>query len=375
MKIKQPDSDVALEKLWEITDQAKDRLRNCITKGHTTLSLLYISSLIVTDRVVFNGRRFLDQVSAIVNYSPQNVICAIRTMAPSHFGFSTSMRRLQDQAINFLKKNCYVSLYSKRGEFLNHAKFLLYYQVCFSERIIYHGKYYGSTNLTMVGLGRCGRRPGNYEEFYARWERPKYELSRSDGNYIREVLELITHKAHLYTDPLYLKEFLSTHVVRLKEILNHGERILSGTTLSELYETFVDLQLAYNQTCALLEDAPGKKITSDLLEELLSLKLPISPFELEATVTDISFIDLLSHDPDFDEGKLRALIKEDLDVVRKAFNLIEERYARYADEVKYYLDDNEIAFLEFLKKNNKAHVEKLKKAIKLAESHKWELTD
>jgi len=92
------------------------------------------------------------------------------------------MRVLQKQAIDLLRDMCYTVIYHPSYEFLNHAKFALYYQMCYSENIVYHGKYYGSTNLTVAGLAyrRGARSIGNYEEYAATDLRPKFILSGGD---------------------------------------------------------------------------------------------------------------------------------------------------------------------------------------------------
>lgn len=70
MKIKQPNSDNALESLWRQIDLARGRLANCATSNHDVTAVLYISSLIITPNVVFNGARLLDEISNLTNLSP-----------------------------------------------------------------------------------------------------------------------------------------------------------------------------------------------------------------------------------------------------------------------------------------------------------------
>ncbi len=367
--IKYPDSDNALRRLWDIIMFVRDRFNNCINQHHTSVAILYISSLIISPRVAYRGNQLLNEIRKLVNFSPKNFICLVRTTAPSRF--PRLMRFLQEQAIDFLRDRCYTVVYCPRREFLNHAKFLMSYHVCFSEGRIYHGKYYGSTNLTVTGLayreyGRGSRRIGNYEEFCATNLRSMLSLRRS-AFYLEEILDLINHKVSLYTNSDYLREYLTEHLMYMESILRHSRRIVAGTTLGELYETYVDLLVAHSQTYALLDEIPGKKLTKELEKELAEIKPPANPFELEMMMpTNTKQAELLAKDLGLQRIELRKMIRDYIDVVEKARELIEVYLTMLTlREIKSYLDSKEYDFMEFIELNNEYHRKSLKKIMEI----------
>ncbi len=317
-----------------------------------------------------NGIRLLDEIHNIVNMSPRNFICLVRTTAPSYF--RGNMRTLQRQAIDVLRDRCYTVIYDPRHEFLNHAKFIVYYQICRSENIIYHGKYYGSTNLTVVGLAykRGTRRIGNYEEYTITGLRPKFRLSNSDEFYLNEALELITHKALLYTNRNYLRKYLSDHLKYMEQVLQNSRRIASGTTLGELYSAYMDLVVAYNQTYALLDEVPGKKLTEEIEVKLMEVKLPINIFELEMIIpVDEKHSEILAKDLGLGYNELRKMIKEYIDNVKRAHKLIRSEYLSVLEEISNYFDSGEQKFIEFIKSNNEFHRNSLIKVIKIRRNY------
>ena len=367
MFIKYPDSDNALRSLWNMIMFVRDMFSNCIHQQHDAVAILYVSSLIISPRVAYEGNQLLDEIHNLVNLSPRNFICLVRTTAPSNF--PGRMKSLQEQAIDFLRDKCYIVVYDPKREFLNHAKFLIFYHVCFSERIIYHGKYYGSTNLTIAGLAyrRSSRSVGNYEEFSTTNPRPKLNLNRGDIFYLNEILDLIVHKASLYTDPNYLRKYLTDHLMYVESILQHSRRIISGTTPGEPYETYVDLLITYNQTYALLDEIPGKKLTKELEKELTEIKPPMNPFELEIMIpTNVEQAELLAKDLGLQHTELRKMIKDYIDVVEKAYRLIKERYLTVLKEIRNYFDIKEHSLMEFIERNNTYHKKSLVKMIEIA---------
>lgn len=256
-----------------------------------------------------------------------------------------------------------------RWEFLNHAKFLVFYHVCFSGRVIYHGKYCGSTNLTIAGLayrrGIGGSRGiGNYEEFTISNPRPRLNLGRGDVFYLSEVLNLVTHKASLYVNPNYLRKYLLDHLMRMESILHNSRRIISGTSLGELYETCVDLLVVYDQTYALLDEVPGKGLTREIEEELAKMKPPVNPFELELMIPiDRDQAELLAKDLGLQYAALRKMIREYIDVLESACRLIKERYLAKLERVRDYFDVKERSFMEFIERNNTRHRRSLERII------------
>jgi hypothetical protein len=286
------------------------------------------------------------------------------------------MKTMQQKSVDYLRDKCYVVVYSQKREFLNHAKFLMYYHACFSEKIIYHGKYFGSTNLTLSGLWKPRQSQGNYEEFTFN-RGIKLGLSRADEFYLNEVFDLISHKASLYTDPQYLTKFMLDHITSLENLLHDGREIISqgsSSKFEKLYEIYINSLLAYAQIFALLDEVPGKKLTGDIIRKLISTKPPLSPFEIEMMLIDPEYVNLIIEDLELDKGALYELIKENIGIIENAFNLI-SRYQTLSKEIKNYMDDKEINFVKFLDEYNKAHIESIKALIKRHERDTFHLFD
>ena len=371
MMIKQPDSDNALVKLWNVLRFLRNRLENCVRQDHNSISILYISSLIIAPNVSYRGIRLIDKIKNLVNTSPRNFICLIRTTTPKWF--KGIMRRLQEQSVDYLRDRCYVVLFSRKHEFMNHAKFLIFYHICYSERIVYYGKYYGSTNLTMAGLsGRSGGSRGNYEEFNVTGPRTKFYLSSSDdARIIGEVRYLMVHKALLYTDIHYLRNYLYTHLRQLNNAINRGLNTLSGTTLGELYAINIDLMKVYNQVFSLIDEIPGKLLTNKLEKRLSNIKAPENPFELEMMIPiDMENAELLAKMIDLEDKELRESIRKYIEILKNAYKIISEDYLAHLNQINEYLDDKERSFRDFLKENYISHQLMVNKVLEVAKSSK-----
>ena len=358
MKIKNPDSDNALRSLFKQLDLAQRKLDNCVAQGHDFISVFYISSLIITPNVIFNGRKLLQEISNIAGLSPR-CICVVRTTTPKHF--PRGMRDWQRKSIDFLRDKCYVVVYSKKREFLNHAKFFIYYQVCFSENIVHYGKFHGSTNLTTSGLGNPYGR-GNYEQFMES-DGIKYNLSRQDKLYLNEVLDLICHKALLYTDRQYLAKYVFYHQQTLESLFHSEFSNKFNFSLRTLYEKYMNTAMIYSQTFAFLDEIPGKKVTEEIVEKLSSLKSPMSPFEIEIMSVDPEYTEFVLEDLSLSENDLRSLIKEHVGAVENAFKLIKEIYQPAIKKIESFFDDKEVVFTKYLNENNKTHINNLEKII------------
>ncbi len=360
MRIKQPDSDNALKSLMNEIDHAHDRLTNCISRNHDITAVLYLSSLIIMPDVVFNGRKLLQDLSSMINVSP-NCICVVRTTTPTYF--SGSMRTRHKQAVDFLRNKCYVILYSRNKEFLNHAKFFIHYHVCHSEGNVHYGHFYGSTNLTQVGLGNP-RNKGNYEEFEA-YHNIKYELSWSDKEYLREVLELIVHKASLYTDRRYLMRHILDHERQLEDLLGsaHSSEENRNSTLGKFYESYINLMTNYSQTFAMLDEIPGKRITNRIIETLARKVQPPDPLELEMMYIDPKYTESAANDLGLDINSLREAIERYKGAARDTLAMLRNQYEPFIEKIADYLDEGEIKFSEFLKKNSEKHINSLRKII------------
>jgi len=363
MLIKYPTLDNALKSLQNIVSFIERKFNNCINQRHDFITIIYISSLIISPNVVYKGCRLLRRIHDLIRFSPKNIVCLIRTTAPSVF--PKRMKLLQEQAIEFLKDKCYIVIYSPTKEFLNHAKFFIYYHVCFSEGVIYHGKYYGSTNLTIAGLAfdrKSGH--GNYEEYNISNPRTKLNLNKGDIFHLSEVFNLIVHKASLYIDTDYLRKYTNDHLLYLNKILQESHEVVSGTTLGELYQTYISLLVTYNQTYAFLDEVPGKKLTRKLKEKLAEIKPPISPFELEVMIPiDTEYAHLIAKMLTFQNATLRKEIKEYIDVLKEAHKIIKEKYLNILGNIEDYFDAKELDFLKFITHNSNYHKKIIKKLI------------
>lgn len=374
MLIKKPTSDIALRKIWNFLRIMKDRLRNCHNGGHDFLTVVYMSTYVISPSVTFQGSNLLNKIKGLINSSPQRVVWLLRTTSPYSFpqnprSKALSIRNLQKQAIDSLRDRCYIVVYNK-NEFLNHAKFLVYYHICFSEGILYHGKYYGSTNLTNAGLSdRSGRFPGNYEEFVVIGPRPRFlRFTNSDKFYLNEVYDLLLHKFRLYTDRDYLRRFFSDHLRHFDRLLQHAQRILSGTTLGEVYDAYISIQMLYNQTFSILDQLPGKKLTVKLIE---SIEKEIGPpeytLELEMkAINDLTFTERILSEMGLDKKELKELLNESVKNVKK----MREKLVEYENAIRLianYFDEKEKKFIRFIEKNAQLHINYVEKVKRMAE--------
>ena len=363
VRIKQFDNDNAARDLWQLLEGIRNRFNNCIRQNHDTIGLLYISSLIITPSAIYNGIKLIDKIRTIVGLSPKNFICILRTAAPSNF--PGKMHILQRLSLNLLRNQCYITVYNKKTSFLNHAKFILYYQICYSENIVYHGRYFGSTNLTLHGLAyrvQRNRIVGNYEEYAMYQIRPKLQLSDGDQFYLNEALDIIKHKSKLYTSSNYLREYLSDHLRYLQSIIEQSKRIISGTTLGELYSSHIDLAIALIQTYSLMEEVPGKKLTEKIISKLMEIEPPPNIFELEALIPfNIRQSEELARALEVRKDELYRINKKYINNLKEYYNIIKEEYIPKTREILNYLDKGEKSFLELLKYHNEYHIPRLSK--------------
>jgi len=157
--------------------------------NHDAFTLIYMSTHMISRVGITKnilGYNSLKEVIEKASYSyPERFICVLRTNSPIVFG---NIKRLHEDGINLLRQYCYIKTYNDNS-LLNHAKFLFSYHFCFIEGVVYHGRYYGSTNFT--GAGLFGR---NYEEFYASDLRPLPPNSKSCEYYVLDAYNIIVEK-------------------------------------------------------------------------------------------------------------------------------------------------------------------------------------
>jgi len=319
--------------------------------------------------VTCGNQKLVDKVATLARSSPSNFICVVRTTAPSYF--PGDMGHRHKDAVNALRSSCYVLLFDRRGSgFLNHAKFFVYYHICLSEGRIYHWKYFGSTNITVDGLSyyvnRRGRLIGNYEEFMVTKPRFKPALTKGDLYYLKdEVLDVITHKEALYTDISYLESFLGNHMIALENVIRYGQAVLSGTTLGELYEAYIDMLAMYNQTLALLEELPGKKLTERLIEKMVSAESP-NPFELELLLpSDSSQAEEIARELGLQEAELRDRIRKYIGILTELKQFSETYLKSVRSEgIRRFLDAIEAEFETFVRSYAGQHREIIVRTLK-----------
>jgi hypothetical protein len=250
---------------------------------------------------------------------------------------------------------------------------LIYSQVCFSERIVHNAKYYGSTNITTAGLSHYGYRVGNYEEFAFSPLKAKYNVGWADVKLINEVEELITNKARLYTDPQYFRRYISVHLDRIQESLGQVNRVLSGTTLEDLFDAYLESATTYFQTLALLDHIPGKNLTSEITEKLISIAeetgaLMYSPLELSAVIpSDIRNIEQINEDINLTKEELQSALNGLSETLRKSSEFLNK--IQTIKNIQIYLDELEQGFARFIDENYSKHTEKLERAKAMV--HGW----
>jgi hypothetical protein len=120
----------------------------------------------------------------------------------------------------------------------------------------------------------------------------------------------------------------------------------------------------YNQTYALLDEIPGKKLVEKLMGKLMEIKPAANPFELEVMIPkDLNNAELLAEDLGLKDTELRKAINEHVEIVREAYKLIKEEYLPRLGSLSEYFDEKERIFLEFIRSNSEYHRENIEKAI------------
>jgi len=365
LRIKHSDSDNALQSLSNRLDSAQNRLNNCVAKGHDVIAAVYISTYTITPNVTHNGNKILDKIRNLASISP-NCICLIRTASPSDFARTGWLRKLQQTSINYLRNNCYVVHYSRKRAFTNHAKFLLYFHVCFSENIIHYSEFFGSTNITQSGLGIATNKRGNYEEFMDS-SRPKYSLGSQNKAFLSEILDLIRYKTQLYSNPKYIAKNVNYHSSLLETLLERGKSILNGDILQKnigsLFDFYSETEIAYNQTLALLDDIPGKRLTETIIESLFKIHLPMNPNELEMIISEPGVSERVAKDLDLTIEILKNRIAENTYLIRETRDMIFENYEKNIYRIQEYYDETEKKFSDYLRINAEKHDDYLSRAL------------
>jgi hypothetical protein len=355
LKIKQPESNNALVSLYKHLDEAQFVSANCVAQNHEVTPVIYISSLLIMPNVALRGVKLIDKIINFANLTP-SCTCLIRTTTPEYF--QGRMKSLQKAALNLLRTNCYVVVFTPYGEFLNHAKFLIHYNFCMSEQVVHHGDFFGSTNFTAAGLGNSSIH-GNFEE-YAESDGVKkaYRTSSRDRAYLKEILYLINYKAWLYTDSQYLTDHVSKHVKAIESLLKNQEQDPRSSKLVDAYQKYLASLTLYDQTLALLDEVPGKNLTVEIIDELTSRYPLINPFEVEAMAGNEYSEDVI-RETGLNENNLKDLIEANSSALRLAIKAIDETYRPEMANIREQFDDGEREFFENLKKHHEERAQKL----------------
>jgi nucleoid DNA-binding protein len=366
MIIKKPCDDRALKEFLKLVNRSVNQGTNCKLMNHDAFTLIYVSTHVISRVGITKNVPGYNSLKEVIekasNSYPERFICVLRTNSPIVFG---NIKRLHEDGINLLRQYCYIKTYNGNS-LLNHAKFLFSYHFCFSEGVVYHGRYYGSTNFT--GAGLFGR---NYEEFYASDLRPLPPNSKSCGYYVLDAYNIIVEKIDLLS-PDKLKQYINKHLHGFKKALNALAWITSHTTLVELCNAFIELQRLYLEVLSFIYDLPGKKITSLIIDQIVStmrdrwgINIP-NTSELEMLEgTDEKTIREIMELLELNEEKIREVIKKYLKAIREAveFTLEIFKQKHYPEHVGEYFDEIEEIFVNKVRKYGEHHKRLLEKAI------------
>ena len=389
MYIKYPHDDKPLKDLSRLLLVIEREAKRCTGNDHNFISLVFISSYIFSNALKIDSKLFSDVLSDLTSKYAKNMVCIIRTTGPSTLRGFTSHRVFIDS----IRDKCYIIEYDYNGQFLNHAKFLVWHHICLTERIIHVSKMYGSTNFTIPGMsnksyvrvrGRLIRRNvGNYEEYYYSG-RQRYtivnlpqQVAMAIHWYLSEMLKLLIHEVRLYTDPDYLRNILKEHLGRLHTIMNLIDERLRGTTLGELYEAYLEALIEYSRSITLLDQLPGKKLTSKIIEELLKIKEPVLPLLLETMIpSNLEASEEIVKTIGYTEKELREKLRSLLYTLKETREKIESEYYKRIHEItanklesfiEENADDRERNLYERIKTYGMKHQRKIEEIVKLLE--------
>ena len=361
MKIKEPRSDIVLQDLSKLIRDLETKVNNCKNSRHNSYSILYISSYILSSAPSLSGSSIsiLDYIGSIVSSDLPNVLCVVRTVPPRHF--PRNMARIQRDAVSRLQSNfCHVVLFP-RNFGLNHAKFVLVYHFCFNEGKVYHGRFYGSTNLTSKGLCDWSRGPGNYEEYYYL----RFDHVRRIGYvpyldyYLEDIKNLMFHKINSYTDDKYLLEFCLEQLGLLERAYRELSIRVGGTSIVDYYITYIEASEYLWMVVSLLEDVPGSFFVQ---EKLMSIEEELerveSMFELDVLLPNVGegnilekrvqeLLEILGWDEEF----LVSNIKLRVELLYKFLEMLRD-YCNYVSRnkiegLKEYMSESELHYQEY----------------------------
>jgi hypothetical protein len=313
----------------------------------------------------------MDAIDREAKYCPEEFVCIVRTSSHTRFGKKTRLSTLQKEAIDELRRYCYVKVYD-RNAFDNHAKFVLIYHFCFTEKVFYHGRYFGSTNLTTKGLSSYGlssygvSRRGNYEEFVSTRLRPftfsPHTRYKGHRYYISDAKRVLDEKIGLY-NPSYLRDYIKEHKKKILDLVDHISQIIRHTPIRELFHAYVLSQDLYLQTLAFLDELLGKELTSKIIKETVSeaieekMEFP-DPLEIEMLATDdekimYRTVELLG----LTEEGLKKEIEKYLEAIKVTLDYLSEYYR--PEEIKEHYDETEREFVRRLEEYGRKHSERL----------------
>jgi len=349
MIIKDFGSSIAGNEISNVIIRQRRHFDKCINYNHDFVSIIYLSSLLISYNIKFKNIRILDALLNMVRAKPSRVIFVVRTMAPRHF--TSAMRKIQENSVKQLLTNSYLLVFDdtlwKGKQLLNHAKFLIAYNLCFTEKEFVHSKFYGSTNFTSAGLG-VSSRGSNYEEFTSSRKTSTY-LSSGDLYYLKRIYNHIQLKYLLYTDPKYARQIYLEYAKYIDTLLKR--RI--PKQLDELYMGYIESLIGYFGFISLLEGMPGKKLTDSILDSVLDKHPPPNPFELEMLITPRKHAEKMASILGWSEDNIFSMLERTKSAISSLKNSIEDRYL--GSPVDKFFIDEEREFMEFLSSFYSSH--------------------
>jgi len=365
--IKESNSNAAARAYGNLIRDIAQRFDICAHQGHDFALVIYMSSLMISRYTGYSGSIFIDEIANLARLSPTHLVWVVRTTSANHFpGY---MRLTQMNAINYLSPIAYLVQYDPNLAFLNHAKFLLSYHVCFSESAAYHGTYFGSTNLTLAGMFHSRNRPGNYEEF--QWSyRHRNFLSTRDVPYLEEVESLIRYSVALRSSET-ITQYVRTHLEYLQRIISAAESTLRGTTTGELFGRYLDLTMAYSQSISFLAELPGRKLTDDIANSIIARHPVPNPFEFEVLDCDEGFSEKIASELGLDKSTTRELVRQGIVAAEDIMKEIRESYLPKIEDIANFRDDAEDQFYQLTQRYAEKHGSYVSRLIELASSSQW----
>jgi hypothetical protein len=141
----------------------------------------------------------------------------------------------------------------------------------------------------------------------------------------------------------------------LDDALRRTTMILDQGSLSHnigsIFDLYLDTEMEYVQTLALLDDFPGKTLTETILDRLIKTHMPVSPAELEMIIAEPIFSEAIASDLGLTFDELKTRTHENISILKQVRDLVIQNYMSQVDQIEQYFDETERAFVDYLRKN------------------------